>query len=146
YAADGAATGIEAQQRLAEQRYDCVISDVMMPGMDGFDLLQWIRRQQPSARVIMMTAFGSPTTRQEALNHGVVAYLEKPFDLRVLKDELSKLARRTAPAQPARGDEYDLLEVAQVLNLAKRDICLAVRFGGEPGRLRFTQGELVWAE
>lgn len=146
YAADGAATGLEAQRRLSEMRYDCVISDVMMPGMDGFDLLQWIRRQQPTARVIMMTAFGSPTTKQEALNNGVVAYLEKPFDLRVLKDELSRLARGSTPAPSPQADEYDLLEVAQVLNLAKRDICLAVRYGGETGHLQFAQGELVRAE
>src|SRR5262245_3484431 len=76
YVADGATTGTDAQQRLSVAHYDCVVSDVMMPGMDGFELLQWIRRSQPETRVIMMTAFGSPTSRQEALKSGVIAYLE----------------------------------------------------------------------
>src|SRR5579884_3132157 len=104
YAAQGTASGQEALRLLAEAPYDCVISDVMMPGMDGFELLQWIRAHRPATRVLMMTAFGSPTTRQEAINAGVVAYLEKPFDLRSLKRELSRMAQGPAPATNAPSD------------------------------------------
>jgi CheY-like chemotaxis protein len=146
YVAEGAASGQEALRLLAEAPYDCVISDVMMPGIDGFELLQWIRGHRPETRVLMMTAFGSPTTRHEALSAGVVAYLEKPFDLRALKHELSRMAQGPVPTASTAPDEYDLLEVAQVLAHSKRDICLAVRFRGEVGHLRFVQGELVWAE
>src|SRR5262249_39817648 len=118
YAADGVTSGIDALQRLSAARDDCVVSDVMMQGLDGFELLQWIRRNQPGTRVIMMTAFGSPTSRQEALRGGVMAFLEKPFDLHVLKDELAKMASAgSPPSPPSRVDEYDLLEVAQVLYL-----------------------------
>jgi len=115
--------------------------------MDGFELLQWIRRNQPGTRVIMMTAFGSPTSRQEALKGGVIAFLEKPFDLHVLKDELAKMADAgSASPPPGRVDEYDLLEVAQVLNLSRRDIALSLQSGGQMGRLRFLRGEPIWAE
>ncbi|HLJ81005.1 MAG TPA: response regulator [Ktedonobacterales bacterium] len=145
YVADGALTGAEAQRLLQEGRYDCVISDVKMPGMDGFELLQWLRQHQPAARVIMMTAFGSPTAREEALRGGVVAYLEKPFDLRALKEELQRLAVAERPA--ANGSEsYDLLEVVRVINLSRRDIAMMVRSNGQSGMLRFVHGELHWAE
>src|SRR6185437_6205484 len=97
--------------------YDCIISDVKMPGMDGFELLQWLRHHQPSTRVIMMTAFGSPTARQEAQQSGVVAYLEKPFDLRVLKEELRRLAGNAARAEAGIAEGYDVLDVVQVLHL-----------------------------
>lgn len=145
YAADGALTGEDAQARLGQNPYDCVISDVKMPGMDGFELLQWLRQHQPQTRVIMMTAFGSPSARQDALRDGVIAYLEKPFDLRLLKDELRRMAAREGGA-PAEPDAYDLIEVARVISLARRDMALLVQAGAIAGRLRFARGELIWAE
>src|SRR5579859_5183956 len=90
YSADGALTGEQALRLLANQPYDIVISDVKMPGMDGFELLQWIRQNRAQTRVVMMTAFGSPTDRATAMRGGVIAYLEKPFDLVALKEELRR--------------------------------------------------------
>lgn len=145
YLTEGAYTAEAALSRLNTSSYDCVISDVKMPGMDGFELMQWLRQHRPQTRVIMMTAFGSPTARQEALRHGVIAYMEKPFDLRSLKEELRRLASADAAG---RADEegYDLLEVARVLNLSRRDIAVNVQGGGFAGVLRFLRGELIYAE
>lgn len=149
YQAESALTGEAAQQALAQTHYNCIISDVKMPGMDGFALLQWLRQQQMQTQIhiIMMTAFGSPTSRQEALRNGVIAYLEKPFDLHMLKDELRRLATAdVAGGPPSESGSYDLLEIAQVLNLTRRDIALSVQSAGGAGILRFIRGELVWAE
>jgi len=145
YTTDGALSGEDALRRLETTTYDCVLSDVKMPGMDGFELMQWVRRRRPQTRIIMMTAFGSPTARQDAMRAGVIAYLEKPFDLLALKNELRRLAAGEV-AGAAEGEGYDLLEVARVLNLARRDIALSVQGGGHSGRLRFLRGELIWAE
>lgn len=149
YAADGALTGEQALRLLATQPYDIVISDVKMPGMDGFELLQWVRQNRPQTRVVMMTAFGSPTDRATALRGGVIAYLEKPFDLVALKDELRRLT--SAPSDrrtngPTESEGYDLLEITRVISLARRDIALLVESSGRVGRLRFLRGDLVWAE
>jgi hypothetical protein len=76
---------------------------------------------------------------------GVIAYLEKPFDLLALKNELRRLAAGEVTGA-AEGEGYDLLEVARVLNLARRDMALSVQGGGHSGRLRFLRGELIWAE
>jgi CheY-like chemotaxis protein len=147
YEADGALSAEAAIQRMTELPYDCVISDVKMPGMDGFELLQWLRQHRPSTRVIMMTAFGSPTARQAAQQGGVVAYLEKPFDLRVLKEELRRLAGSAAPAvEPTPTEGYDLLDVVQVLHLTRRDIAIRVENPTVTGILRFAHGELIAAE
>ena len=145
YVTEGARTGEDALRRMADTSFDCVISDVKMPGMDGFELLQWLRENRPRTRVIMMTAFGSPTARQEALRSGVIAYMEKPFDLRSLKEELRRLAAADA-SERADEEGYDLLEVARVLNLSRRDIAVSVQGGGFSGTLRFLRGELVYAE
>lgn len=148
YTADGALTGEDAQRRMTATRYDCVISDVKMPGMDGFELLQWLRQHRPRTRVIMMTAFGSPTARQEAMRSGVIAYLEKPFDLATLKEELRRLTppEGGTAAEQAESEAYDLVEVSRVLNLTRRDVAIGVQAGGIHGTLRFLRGELVWAQ
>jgi hypothetical protein len=65
----------------------------------------------------------------------------------VLKDELARIvSAAAAPASPSRSDEYDLLEVGQVLNLSRRDIALGLQSGEQAGRIRFLRGEPVWAE
>lgn len=148
YTADGALTGEDAQRRMTATPYNCVISDVKMPGMDGFELLQWLRQHRTHTRVIMMTAFGSPTDRQEAVRNGVIAYLEKPFDLATLKEELRRLVptESSTSSGQAESEAYDLLEVSRVLNLTRRDIAIGVQAGGIHGTLRFLRGELIWAQ
>jgi CheY-like chemotaxis protein len=149
YVVDGALTGVDALRNMTNQIYDIVISDVKMPGMDGFELLQWLRGHRPQTRVLMMTAFGSPTERAEAIRGGVIAYIEKPFDLLTFKEELRRMTS-TTDGQRASGssqtDGYDLLEVARVISLARRDIALLVEANGRSGRLRFLRGDLIWAE
>ncbi|MGH2503385.1 MAG: response regulator, partial [Ktedonobacterales bacterium] len=142
YAADGALTAEDARRRLTAMAYDCVISDVKMPGIDGFQLLSWLREWRPSTRVIMMTAFGSPSGRQEAFRNGVIAYLEKPFDLRVLKQEL----KRTLESRPQQALSYDLIDITQAINVGRRDIVAQVSAGGLTGQLAFEKGDLVSAE
>ncbi len=141
YAADGALTAEDARRRLVDVEYDCIISDIQMPGMDGFQLLSWLREQRPYARVIMMTAFGSPSVRQEAIRHGVAAYLEKPFDLTALKRELRRALE--TPAQTTMG--YDLIETTQVISLSRRDTAIQAQQGDQVGALIFERGELVTA-
>ncbi|MBF6590499.1 MAG: response regulator [Ktedonobacterales bacterium] len=146
YLVDGALSAESALRRLEETAYDCVVSDVKMPGMDGFELLQWLRRHRPHTHVIMMTAFGSPTARQEALRGGVVAFLEKPFDLRVLKDELRRMAGAGLNGSRGEAEGYDVLDVAQVLHLTRRDIAIHIENGSTRGTMRFLRGELISAE
>lgn len=140
YAADGALTAEDARRRIADSVYDCVISDIQMPGMDGFQLLSWLREQRPQPRVIMMTAFGSPSVRQEAFRSGVAAYLEKPFDLTALKRELRKALE--APAQTG-ATVYDVLEITQVISLSRRDMAMQAQIGDQSGLLVFERGDLV---
>ena len=53
------AGGAEALDRLADRRFDVVVSDLQMPGMDGLELTQEIRRRSPQMEVLILTAFGS---------------------------------------------------------------------------------------
>jgi DNA-binding NtrC family response regulator len=74
-----------ALARLAEKRPECVVTDLQMPGMNGLELLDEIRRIDAELPVVFMTAFGSIETAVEAMRKGAFDYVTKPFS----GDELS---------------------------------------------------------
>ena len=76
-----AASGDEAAERLAKDRYDLVLTDIKMPGMDGLELLTEIKAKYPETKVIVMTAFGSMEKKEESLAKGADYYIEKDFDI-----------------------------------------------------------------
>ena len=63
----------------APDAYQCIISDLQMPGMSGIDLLEQLRRQGSATPLIMLTAFAEPAIRQRALQSGASCFLSKPF-------------------------------------------------------------------
>jgi DNA-binding response OmpR family regulator/predicted regulator of Ras-like GTPase activity (Roadblock/LC7/MglB family) len=145
YFVHGVKSGAEAIGSLWTEAFDVVISDLKMPGPDGFELLQWLRAYCPNTRMIMVAPVGSAVTRTQALEGGVVSYLEKPLDLHVLKQELRRLLQQTGFS--ASLDSFDLLDVIQIITMSRKNIALLVNTGlEEQGTLRFQGGELVWAE
>jgi CheY-like chemotaxis protein len=63
----------------AQHDYQCIISDLQMPGMSGLDLLEHLRRNGCGVPLIMLTAFPEPAVRQRAQQGGAAAFLSKPF-------------------------------------------------------------------
>jgi CheY-like chemotaxis protein len=76
-----AASGDEAAERLAKDKFDLVLTDIKMPGMDGLELLAEIKAKYPGTKVIVMTAFGSMEKKEESLAIGADYYIEKDFDI-----------------------------------------------------------------
>jgi len=78
--------------QLARQHpnFDLVLTDLKMPHMDGIQLLELLRLQNPHARVIIMSAFSTPDTVVAALRRGVADYLPKPFDWEELQEALQR--------------------------------------------------------
>ncbi len=146
YQVQGVTNGTDAVRALWSEEYDVVICDVKTPGADGFEVLQWLRAYRPNARMILMGDDpDAEIIRTQALENGASSYLEKPLDLRVLKEELRRLLQQTGFS--ANLDSFDLLDVIQIVNMSRRNIALLVNTGlEERGILRFQNGELVWAE
>ncbi|MDP1591673.1 MAG: response regulator, partial [Prosthecobacter sp.] len=73
--------------------FDCVITDLRMPGMDGRAVLKWIAEHQPDVDVLMLTGHGDVKDAVDAIKHGAWDFLvkETPFDAGVVKAALSKL-------------------------------------------------------
>ena len=76
-----AADGAMALERLAEHQPDLVLLDVMMPGIDGYGVLETKRRDGDTTPVVMLSAKSEPADIDRALGLGAVDFVPKPFDL-----------------------------------------------------------------
>ena len=79
-----AGDGDEALQRITEQTPDLIVTDLRMPA-GGLDYVARLRTVAPQCPIILMTAFGDPKVKAEALQAGVTAYFSKPVRMSELK-------------------------------------------------------------
>lgn len=95
YSLDFAADGLTALHLLATQEYDVIVLDVMLPGVNGFEICRRIREDLGSkVPVIFMTARGDLSDKEEGFSRGGDDYLVKPFALRELQLRIDALTRR----------------------------------------------------
>ncbi len=128
--------GGEGLRVAAEQRFDLMILDVMLPGMGGFELCSAVRERGFDGAVLMLTARAQVDDRVEGLNMGADDYLIKPFDSKELLARVSALLRRlgktplTPVLQYQFGDvkvDFERREVSRdgvPLNLAAKELQL----------------------
>lgn len=90
YTVTAAKNGDEARRIIDTQKFDLIVSDLVMEGMNGIELLQYIKPKLPDATVMMVTGFGSVQTAVEAMRLGAYDYLTKPCN----NDELLFKIRR----------------------------------------------------
>ena len=92
--ADFCNTGKEGLQKLREQEYQLVVLDVMMPGMDGFETLEEIRKEN-SLPILMFTSKNDSASKVRGLRAGADDYLTKPFGVMELIARVKAVLRRT---------------------------------------------------
>lgn len=103
---------------------DMVISDIVLPKMDGFELVKEIKRLNPAVPVIMLTALGTTDDKLEGFDSGADDYMVKPFDIRELEARIRVLLKRgtSAPAEPqASGLAYAGLKADLLTKSVYRD-------------------------
>lgn len=84
-------------KKLAEQHtYDLVITDIILPKMDGIDLCKEIKQSQPHLPIIMLTALGTTDDKVEGFDAGADDYLVKPFEMRELLARIRALLKRSS--------------------------------------------------
>ncbi|MDD3710754.1 MAG: PAS domain S-box protein [Methanothrix sp.] len=89
----------EAMVKLKDGHYDVIVSDYVMPEMDGISFLKWVRRQDHDVPFILFTGKGREEVVIEALNHGADYYLQKDSNPQVLYAELTHQIRQAAERQ-----------------------------------------------
>ena len=97
YAVQHAFNGIEGQRLIEEQRPDLIITDMMMPKMGGFPVLEYLQTVDEPPRVIMITANEGGRHKAYAEMLGVVDYLRKPFSMDVMLEAVSTALEGTEP-------------------------------------------------
>jgi DNA-binding response OmpR family regulator len=148
-------SGERALDKTKETPFDLIVLDIILPGMDGFDVLRHLRSQHMASRVLMLTARGEVKDRVTGLQLGADDYLPKPFAMRELVARVNALGRRYAeePVLNLRvGDltldlvNHQVHRSSRRIELSARELMLLKVLMREPGRV-FTRTELcerVW--
>ena len=147
--------GEAALDEVSNTPFDLIVLDIILPGMDGFDVLRHLRSQHMASRVLMLTARGEMKERVTGLQLGADDYLPKPFAMRELVARVNALGRRY-PEEPVLnlrvGDltldlaTHDVHRGARRIELSPRELMLLKVLMREPSRV-FTRTELcerVW--
>lgn len=148
---DWEANGTSAIALVVSDHYDLIVLDVMLPGTDGYTLLEHLRKAQLSTQVLMLTACAEIDERVRALDMGADDYLIKPFDFRELEARIRVLMRRTGggvtnvlrfsnlsldrKSRTVRIDEHPV-------ELTRREVTLLEILISRPGRI-FSKDELI---
>jgi two-component system response regulator PilR (NtrC family) len=90
YDVTSAFDGYEGSEIIKKDIFDLVITDINMPGMDGFDILRIVKELSPDTIVVMITAFGTTESAIEAMKLGAYDYIDKPFKI----DEIRLIVKK----------------------------------------------------
>src|SRR5213080_1252044 len=147
--------GERALDKAKETLFDLIVLDIILPGIDGFDVLRHLRSQHMASRVLMLTARGEVKDRITGLQLGADDYLPKPFAMRELVARVNALGRRY-PEEPVLKlrvadltldlATHDVYRGLRHIHLSARELMLLKVLMREPGRV-FTRTELcerVW--
>jgi two-component system alkaline phosphatase synthesis response regulator PhoP len=107
YGVETSVDGESGLERAAAEGFDLLLLDVMLPRMNGFDVLRELRRRGVDTPVIMLTARGQVVDKVVGLKLGADDYVTKPFDMAELLARVeAKLRRAPAPARPVDGYQF----------------------------------------
>jgi two-component system OmpR family response regulator len=146
----------EGLERASEESYDAIVLDLMLPGVDGVDLCQTLRRRGHWVPVLMLTARGEVGDRIRGLDSGADDYLVKPFDFGELLARLRALIRRGPSERPLSMEIGDLridpatrivTRDGHQVELTAREFDVLEVLARDAGRLvtRETLLESIWA-
>lgn len=158
YDIDEAQTGFDALQKVMDVKYDLIILDIMMPTVDGFEVLTNVREMiDKDVPIIMLTALGDTDRIVEGLQLGADDYIVKPFEPKELIARIESVMRRTHKKGPGESSSFqtqgllfeeDKMRVSfnnQMIILTKKEYKLLVRLAKNPGRV-YSREQLVQLE
>ena len=150
--------GSEGLMKALSERYDLVILDLMLPGIDGIKICRRMRSRPDYTPILMLTAKSAETDRVIGLEMGADDYLTKPFSIRELLARVKAILRRVAAMAKSPDDVVDsrisvkgltiTLDKRRVelegrdVDLTAKEFDLLVQFAAHPGRV-YTRSELL---
>lgn len=128
YAVDAAGEGTEALFKAETWDYDAIVMDIMLPGLDGWEILQRVRRHKKTP-VLLLTARDAVRDRVRGLDLGADDYLVKPFDLGELLARVRALIRRAAdnPSPVLKLGQVGINTAARTVTVEGAEVLLTAR-------------------
>lgn len=158
YNIDEAQTGFDALEKVMDQKYDLILLDIMMPTVDGFEVLKNVREMiDKDVPIILLTALGDTDRIVEGLQLGADDYVVKPFEPRELQARIQSVMRRSKKGNKGEEGHFSLHELLfeenklrvsysdQPLPLTKKEYKVLLRLAKNPGRV-YSREQLVQLE
>ncbi len=114
--------GLSGKKLVQQNDYDLIITDIILPKMDGLDLCKFIRQTKPDTPIIMLTALGTTDDKVEGFDAGADDYLVKPFEMRELLVRIRALLKRNNKTTNSSGNilKYADLEMNLHTKIVKK--------------------------
>jgi two-component system response regulator PilR (NtrC family) len=96
-----AQNGAEGIKQLRKGPFDLVLTDLVMPEVDGFQVLEYLKAYSPETVVVVMTAYVSAGSVIDALRKGAYDYLTKPFEFDLMKATIARAGKSTSAKAPS---------------------------------------------
>lgn len=157
YRCEWASTFDAATEKIALYQYDCVLVDITLPGGNGLELVQLLKKSDNPTGIIIISAKDSLTDKITGLNLGADDYLTKPFHLAELSARLQSVVRRrqfggrkeiVVRDITIRPDEVQVLINNQPLDLTRKEYDLLLFLVANPGRVLTKEAiaEHLWGD
>ena len=146
YEVRGTTSGAEAIALYKNEGFDLALVDLKMPDVNGLEVLAALREYDPSAAVIIFTAYGTKENVVEALRLGASEFLEKPVDTATLVATVHRVLGQ-GNGSVVRGDlrTLTLPSIVQINCTERNQARLRLKHGGQEGCIFFADGEIVHA-
>jgi DNA-binding response OmpR family regulator/GGDEF domain-containing protein len=135
-----ASSGEEALHVLERENFDVIVTDLVMPGIDGTELVQRIKERRPDQEIVMVTGVIDVKTAVAAMKQGATDYILKPFDRKALAASLEKILKRRRLRDEHARLMAENLEYMGVLSLYERAVSLFSTLALEPLSERVVEG------
>lgn len=146
--------GEEALRVVERRRPDVVVADVLMPGMDGWELFRRIRERPATADVpfVFLTVERSLAARLRGLREGADDWITKPFEVEELRARVERLLARYAATPELSGDaamlsgsltHFPMADLLQVLSMHSKTCLVKLSHGAEQGTIQLVDGRMV---
>ena len=136
-------SGDEAIQFLNRISFDLLLSDIRMPGKNGFTLLNYVKKHFPQLKVIIMSAWYGPEVRAIVEKTTGISYIEKPFEIQYLKDVIYKAFRNGSSAFKNRFVDMSLRDIIAYNCQHKFNGTINITNGKKNGIIHFRSGEVI---
>ena len=134
----------EALEKMAMESFSLLISDIVMPGMDGLELLKLVKNQWPLTKMLIFTAYAATNTAAQAIRLGALDYIPKPFTPDELRSSVSQALAGEFMEAPQITDESDARVIIDVDSPFDRDE--VAKYTGEGYAERLTRSDIQAVE